>query len=71
LHEREAQLRQGVAQWRLVLPEAITDTVEERSHGVDRESSLRESDGSALVRRQVQHGQLPEPDGVVGHEVRH
>ena len=71
LHERHAQLGERLAQRLRALAEAIPEALHECGHGVDRQARLVESHGAALLGREVQHRELPEPDRVVGDEIGH
>jgi len=64
-------LRQRFAQWFLVTAESTLQALDERGDSVDGQPSLLEVGLGSLLGRQVQQRELPQPDGVVGHDVRH
>ena len=64
-------MRQRFAQWLLVSAESTLQAFDERGDSVDGQPSLLEVGLGSLLGRQVQQRELPQPDGVVGDDVRH
>ena len=54
-----------------MLAEPLAEAVDQRGQRVDGQSRLVEPGRLAGVGGEVQDGELPEPDGVVGHDVGH
>ena len=69
LHERHPQLTQRVAQRLLVRPQPGPQPLHDRGEGVDATAASSRRGASTLLGHEVQHRQLPEPDGVVRDQV--
>src|SRR6476660_1614203 len=69
LDERDPQLPEGIPERGRVGAQPVAERVDDAAHGVDGDGGLVEAQRTILVGAQVQHRELPQPDGVAGHKI--